>query len=154
MQPDLATAKIQHMLPEIHFFAPNIAPRFFRTAKNALKSLYLRAFQRIFHTRKKNEIGIYHFISTRFSKRTKHALFSIHFQQNHRTTKATDSEIPSAAFAIFKDINSSSIFRSYFSKSSKNLFISDTPFDLTSSNEKGMELFRAIKMPFSPPNRS
>ena len=49
------------------------------------------------------------------------------------------------------------IFRTvagYFSKKSKNLFISDMPFDLASSNEKGMAFLRAIRMPSSLPSRS
>ena len=49
---------------------PNIAPRKFSTPPNGYLSLYLQVFRCIFHTRK-NEIGIYYFISCRFSKRTK-----------------------------------------------------------------------------------
>ena len=59
VQPDFANAKIQHAQPEIQIFSlPNIAPRKFFRPPNVHSVLYLWAFRCIFHTRKKNEIGI------------------------------------------------------------------------------------------------
>ena len=58
MQPDFATAKIQHTQPEIPIFcSPNIAPRKFSKPSNEHPALCLQAFRCIFHTQK-NKIGI------------------------------------------------------------------------------------------------
>ena len=63
VQPDFATAKIQHEYPVLQIFSlPNIAPRKFATPLNRHSVLYLRAFLRIFHTRKKMKSG-YNFLS-------------------------------------------------------------------------------------------
>ena len=63
VQPDFATAKIQHEYPVLQIFSlPNIAPRKFATPSNRHSALYLRAFLRIFHTRKKMKSG-YNFLS-------------------------------------------------------------------------------------------
>ena len=54
----LREAKIQHAHPEIQFFWPtNIAARKFSTLPNRHSALYLRAFRRVFHTRKKMKSG-------------------------------------------------------------------------------------------------
>ena len=51
-------AKIQHEYPVLQIFSlPNIAPRKFATPSNRHSALYLRAFLRIFHTRKKMKSG-------------------------------------------------------------------------------------------------
>ena len=51
-------AKIQHEYPVLQIFSlPNIAPRKFATPLNRHSALYLRAFLRIFHTRKKMKSG-------------------------------------------------------------------------------------------------
>ena len=56
-------AKIQHEYPVLQIFSlPNIAPRKFVTPLNRHSALYLRAFLRIFHTRKKMKSG-YNFLS-------------------------------------------------------------------------------------------
>ena len=56
-------AKIQHEYPVLQIFSlPNIAPRKFATPLNRHSVLYLRAFLRIFHTRKKMKSG-YNFLS-------------------------------------------------------------------------------------------
>ena len=48
VQPDFATAKIQHENPETPiFWLPNIAPRKFSTPPNEHSALYLRVFLRI-----------------------------------------------------------------------------------------------------------
>ena len=58
VQPDFATAKIQHEYPVLQIFSlPNIAPRKFATPSNRHSAIYLRAFLRIFHTRKKMKSG-------------------------------------------------------------------------------------------------
>ncbi len=59
VQPDFANAKIQPQPSEIQFFLlPNIAPQKFSTPSKAHSALYLSAFRHVFHTQKKNEIGI------------------------------------------------------------------------------------------------
>ena len=51
-------AKIQHEYPVLQIFSlPNIAPRKFATPSNRHSAIYLRAFLRIFHTRKKKKSG-------------------------------------------------------------------------------------------------